>query len=90
MWRGGQIAAIIDAKYKRLVDKRFPNADAYQMLAYCTAFGLEQGFLVYARDTDQQPRLHHVRDDRSVITTHRPSTMPTATWLRSMESSTQL
>jgi hypothetical protein len=31
-----------------LKDARFPNADAYQMLAYCTAFGLKRGYLVYA------------------------------------------
>ena len=26
----------------------YPNADAYQMLAYCTRLGLRRGFLVYA------------------------------------------
>jgi 5-methylcytosine-specific restriction enzyme subunit McrC len=59
-WRRGRVRAIVDAKYKRLVDVRFPNADAYQMLAYCTAFGLPQGFLVYARDAEQRSRLHHI------------------------------
>ena len=59
-WKRGRVRAIVDAKYKRLVDARFPNADAYQMLAYCTAFGLPQGFLVYARDAEQRSRLHHI------------------------------
>jgi 5-methylcytosine-specific restriction enzyme subunit McrC len=59
-WKRGRVRAIIDAKYKSLVDFRFPNADAYQMLAYCMAFGLPQGFLVYARDAEQRSRLHHI------------------------------
>ena len=59
-WKRGRVRAIVDAKYKRLVDARFPNADAYQMLAYCTAFGLPQGFLVYARDAEQRSRLHRI------------------------------
>ena len=46
---------------------RFPNADAYQMLAYCTGFELPQGFLVYARDTQQRSRLHHIDNDRTQI-----------------------
>lgn len=49
-WHHGRVRAIIDAKYKRLADARFPNADAYQMLAYCTGFALPQGYLIYARD----------------------------------------
>jgi 5-methylcytosine-specific restriction enzyme subunit McrC len=48
-WKGRKIAAVIDAKYKPIVDSRFPNADAYQMLAYCQAFRLNHGNLVYAK-----------------------------------------
>lgn len=66
-WSRGRVRAVIDAKYKRLVDARFPNADAYQMLAYCTAFGLPQGYLVYARDTDQHSRLHHIERTSTTI-----------------------
>ena len=40
---------MIDAKYKPITDSRFPNADAYKMLAYCQAFRLSHGTLVYAR-----------------------------------------
>ena len=54
--------AIVDAKYKRLVDVRFPNADAYQMLAYCTALTLDRGFLVYAADAGEKSRTHRVRN----------------------------
>ncbi|OAI40078.1 hypothetical protein AYO39_00260 [Actinobacteria bacterium SCGC AG-212-D09] len=61
-WLGSRCAAVIDAKYKPLEDARFPNADAYQMLAYCTAFGLSHGYLVYARDALGNDRQHRVRN----------------------------
>lgn len=66
-WRGGRLAAVIDAKYKQLVDARFPNADAYQMLAYCAGLGQRLGFLVHARDADQRSRTHRVRDGRTTL-----------------------
>ena len=66
-WRGGRLRAVIDAKYKELTDARFPNADAYQMLAYCAALKRSRGFLVYARDADRRSRSHHVRDGRTTI-----------------------
>jgi 5-methylcytosine-specific restriction enzyme subunit McrC len=66
-WRRGRVRAIVDAKYKRLVDSRFPNAGGYQMLAYCTSFGLAQGFLVYARDVEQRSLVHHVENERTEI-----------------------
>lgn len=66
-WKHGRVRAVIDAKYKRLSDARFPNADAYQMLAYCTGLELPEGFLVYARDAEQRSRLHHIDDGRTQI-----------------------
>ncbi len=66
-WRAGTCRAVLDAKYKRLTDERFPNADAYQMLAYCTAFDLPEGYLVYARDENETDRTYHLRDDRTTI-----------------------
>lgn len=60
-WRGGACRAVVDAKYKALADPAAPNADAYQMLAYCTAFGLDRGYLVYAKDAGHEPREHTVR-----------------------------
>lgn len=45
---GGRHLAVVDAKYKRSRGDDFPNADAYQMLAYCTRLGLRRGWLVYA------------------------------------------
>jgi len=37
--------AVVDAKYKAERASGFPNADLYQMLAYCTALGLRDGHL---------------------------------------------
>jgi 5-methylcytosine-specific restriction enzyme subunit McrC len=61
-WRGGRCLAVIDAKYKPVDDKRFPNADAYQMLAYCIGLRLPGGYLVYAkaRDAVSANRQHRV------------------------------
>jgi 5-methylcytosine-specific restriction enzyme subunit McrC len=47
-WSGDRCLAVIDAKYKRTTSDDYPNADAYQMLAYCTRLGLRRGLLVYA------------------------------------------
>jgi len=54
---GGSPAAVFDAKYK-LEDNAsgYPNADVYQMLSYCTALGLAQGWLVYGQGTTNGPR----------------------------------
>ncbi len=58
----GRCRGVIDAKYKSLVDKEtMPNADAYQMLAYCIGLGLDRGFLVYAKDAGEQLRDHIVK-----------------------------
>jgi 5-methylcytosine-specific restriction enzyme subunit McrC len=54
--RGGIPVAVFDAKYK-LEDNSagYPNADAYQMLAYCTALKLDRGWLVYAEGSTSGP-----------------------------------
>jgi 5-methylcytosine-specific restriction enzyme subunit McrC len=61
-WKGTECCAVLDAKYKPLDDARFPNADAYQMLAYCTSLRLGRGYLVYAKDAIGKERTHHVRN----------------------------
>jgi 5-methylcytosine-specific restriction enzyme subunit McrC len=55
--KGGIPVAVFDAKYK-LEDNSagYPNADAYQMLAYCTALELDRGWLVYAEGSTSEPR----------------------------------
>lgn len=59
-WKGDVCQAVVDAKYKRVKDQRFPNGDAYQMLAYCTAFGLPTGVLAYAQSEDTLSGSHTV------------------------------
>ena len=49
-----------DAKYKRITSTDFPNADIYQMLAYCTAANLHSGMLTYAAE-DHERGGHHVK-----------------------------
>jgi 5-methylcytosine-specific restriction enzyme subunit McrC len=57
---GGRALAVFDAKYKLEGDSRgIPNADVYQMLAYCTALGLRRGYLVYAKG-EGEPLTHHI------------------------------
>lgn len=57
---GGRPVAVVDAKYKAEKPRGYPNADLYQMLAYCTVLGLNTGHLVYARG-NEEPRRHVVR-----------------------------
>lgn len=48
----GKPVAVIDAKYKAEKPDGFPNADLYQLLAYCTAMRLPIGHLVYAKGNE--------------------------------------
>ncbi|BDO43814.1 restriction endonuclease [Cellulomonas sp. NTE-D12] len=50
--------AVVDAKYKAEKPSGFPNADLYQMLAYCSVMGLPRGHLVYAKGNE--PATTHV------------------------------
>lgn len=62
VWLGShdRCRAVVDAKYKAERPDGFPDADLYQMLAYCTVLGLEHGHLVYAKG-NEQVRTHTVR-----------------------------
>jgi 5-methylcytosine-specific restriction enzyme subunit McrC len=60
VWKvGGSAVAVIDAKYKAEKPAGYPNADLYQLLAYCTVLGLRNGHLVYAKG-NEDPALHVV------------------------------
>jgi len=61
-WSGGECKAVLDAKYKRTKNDDYPNADAYQMLAYCTRLGLPRGYLVYADLDGAEPRNDVIRN----------------------------
>jgi 5-methylcytosine-specific restriction enzyme subunit McrC len=54
----GTALAVVDAKYKAEKPAGYPNADLYQLLAYCTVLGLQVGHLVYAKGNEEPA--HHV------------------------------
>ncbi|MFJ4208535.1 McrC family protein [Paenarthrobacter sp. NPDC089675] len=57
----GRPALIFDAKYKAAsASGAYPNADHYQMLAYCTALGVPRAWLVYAGRGE--PRVRRIRN----------------------------
>lgn len=69
-YRNGVWEAVLDVKYKPLYGESFPNGDAYQMLAYTLAYGLDDGWLIYARMPGQETRTHdiHSAGKRIVVT----------------------
>lgn len=66
---GARPLAVVDAKYKAEKHSGFPDADLYQVLAYCTALGLDEGHLVYAKG-NEAGRVHEVRNAGVVIRAH--------------------
>lgn len=66
---GRRPSAVIDAKYKAEKPAGFPDADLYQMLAYCTALGLPSGHLVYAQG-NEAGRAYHVSGADVTIQAH--------------------
>ena len=70
VWKiGGSAVAVIDAKYKAEKPAGYPNADLYQLLAYCTVLGLRHGHLIYAKG-NENPARHVVRRSGIVIFCH--------------------
>ena len=67
--REGRPAAVVDAKYKAEKPSGFPDADLYQLLAYCTALDLPLGHLVYARG-NEAPTAYRVRHVGVMIVCH--------------------
>lgn len=60
---------VVDAKYKAERPAGFPQADLYQMLAYCTVLDLAEGHLVYARGNEEAVR-HQIRGAAVTIHCH--------------------
>ncbi|NYJ02428.1 5-methylcytosine-specific restriction enzyme subunit McrC [Nocardioides thalensis] len=60
---------VVDAKYKAEKPAGFPQADLYQLLAYCTVLGLSEGHLVYAAGNELAVE-HAVRGAEVAITCH--------------------
>jgi 5-methylcytosine-specific restriction enzyme subunit McrC len=70
VWRiRGAPVAVIDVKYKAEQPGGYPNADLYQLLAYCTVLGLRTGHLVYAKGNGE-PAHHVVRRSGIEIVCH--------------------
>jgi 5-methylcytosine-specific restriction enzyme subunit McrC len=70
LWRkGGAVLAVADAKYKAEKPSGYPNADLYQLLAYCTVLGLKAGHLIYARG-NEHPVRHVARGSGVEIMCH--------------------
>jgi 5-methylcytosine-specific restriction enzyme subunit McrC len=65
----GTALAVVDAKYKAETPAGYPNADLYQLLAYCTVLGLRRGHLVYAKG-NVEPSHHVVRRSGIEIVCH--------------------
>ena len=66
---GGTAVAVVDAKYKAEKPQGFPDADLYQLLAYCTALGLSVGHLVYAKG-EAEPQRHRISSANVEIHCH--------------------
>ena len=60
---------VVDAKYKAEKPSGFPQADLYQLLAYCTVLGMPVGHLVYAKGFEDA-RKHVVRNAGVRIVAH--------------------
>nr|NLI49275.1 restriction endonuclease [Propionibacterium sp.] len=60
---------VVDAKYKAEKPSGFPQADLYQLLAYCTVLGLPVGHLVYAKGFEDA-REHVVQNAGVRIVAH--------------------
>ena len=84
LWSDGDRAmAVVDAKYKATKFANYPNADVYQMLAYCVRFGLETGHLVYAKG-EEDPQIHKSLDTRhlSTVTLSTSTCTHPRSWIR--------
>lgn len=55
------LAAAIDAKHWTEKPAGYPSADVYQLLEYCTALGLSEGRVVYAKGAEE-PAVHEIRN----------------------------
>lgn len=82
----GRPAAVVDAKYKQEKNSGYPNADLYQLLAYCLTLCLRRGHLVYARGNGD-PATHFVRQAGVEIVCHALDlTLDTAELLAQVDS----
>lgn len=70
VWTGHDGSHVVaDAKYKAERPAGFPQADLYQLLAYCTVLGLREGHLIYAKG-HEEVAVHEVRGADVTIRCH--------------------
>lgn len=72
LYRSGHPVSVVDAKYAHL-DATPRTEHLFQLLAYCTALGLQQGHLVYAaapQGSPSAPTHHTIRRAGITVTTH--------------------
>ncbi|MBO8149928.1 hypothetical protein HND25_26835 [Rhodococcus erythropolis] len=82
----GKPVAVIDAKYKTTAaGKRGPNADMYQLTAYCTALGLREGHLIYAKGDTASHAVEVVGADITIYCHALDLTTPPAELLASID-----
>jgi 5-methylcytosine-specific restriction enzyme subunit McrC len=56
-FNGSNVVSCAHIKYKVEHGGRAPNADLYQLIAYCTRIGLAEGHLIYAEAEDTTRRI---------------------------------
>ena len=79
--------AVIDAKYKTITSgKTGPNADMYQLTAYCTALGLREGHLIYAKGDTASHAVDIVGADITIYCHALDLTTPPAELLASIDT----
>lgn len=67
--RRAAVVAVADVKYKLLDEHgRFPNADAYQLVTYCSRLGLSTGHLIYAGGEPAPNPLHVLGTEVRLVT----------------------
>lgn len=67
--RRSSVVGVADIKYKQRDDQaRFPNADAYQLVTYCSRLGLPTGHLIYADDIPDPGPIRVLGSDVQLVT----------------------
>jgi 5-methylcytosine-specific restriction enzyme subunit McrC len=69
VFRGDQVVAVIDAKYKVRTGGAPESTDAYQALAYARRYGVRRGWLVYP-DLPRGTATYEVHDRRNEVACH--------------------
>lgn len=68
-WSRGVCRAVVDIKYKATRVDEVPNADVYQVMAYCLGFDVRPGFLIYATGNEEPGHYGIVHSDLEVVVT---------------------